>query len=456
MTGGAVLVTGPPRAGVSSMAACLRERMPGVTFVEECAPGAPPAVVIFVVSAVAPIAASDCALAERVTAATDAVIVVLAKIDDHRGWPAVLDAGRARLAGHAARFAAVPWVGAAAAPRLGAPLVDDVVAAVSALLADPRAAQRNLLRRWESGMYTALDALRVADTDRSGRVEALRAHRAALLRTRRAATAQRATTARHPIQRLRLELVCAARERCAVTRAELADAAAEATRADIEPVAHLALRRYAEVIAEVDALMSARLQDLAAESGTNPPRAAETAPAPRFPGPPPRRRHLESRLTTVLGAGFGFGAGLVLARLVSGLVAEHAVAGSAAGAVAGLVLTWWVVRTRAVLHDRAVLMHWIAEAAGAARAALEERIATGMLAAEAELAAARVAAEAAADAHIAERLAACDAQLRELDRLGRRAEAVLGRCEPGLQRALAAVRHGLRDGNSGRTIVTGR
>src|SRR5690606_23345133 len=107
-----VLVAGPPRAGVSGVVAELRRRMPSHRFVEAGETGAPrrPAVVVFVVSAVAPITRSDCVLADRVAASTDAVVAVLAKIDDHRDWTAVLEANRECLAGHAGRFGRVPWV----------------------------------------------------------------------------------------------------------------------------------------------------------------------------------------------------------------------------------------------------------------------------------------------------------------------------------------------------------
>lgn len=83
-----VLVAGPPRAGVSGVVAELRRRMPSHRFVEAGETGAPqrPAVVVFVVSAVAPITRSDCELADRVAASTDAVVAVLAKIDPPCAW----------------------------------------------------------------------------------------------------------------------------------------------------------------------------------------------------------------------------------------------------------------------------------------------------------------------------------------------------------------------------------
>ena len=77
-----VHVTGPPRAGVSSVAACLRDRMPGVTVVDTADPAATrnapgPDIVVFVVSAVAPVTESDCALAVSACRSTDAVIAAL-------------------------------------------------------------------------------------------------------------------------------------------------------------------------------------------------------------------------------------------------------------------------------------------------------------------------------------------------------------------------------------------
>lgn len=107
---------------VSSVAACLRDRMPDVTVVDAADPARTrdvpdvPDVVVFVVSAVAPITESDCALAVSACRSTDAVIAVLTKIDDHRDWRGVLATSRQRLADCAARFASVRWVTAAAAP----------------------------------------------------------------------------------------------------------------------------------------------------------------------------------------------------------------------------------------------------------------------------------------------------------------------------------------------------
>jgi len=83
--------------------------------------------VVFVVSATAPLTESDCALLDAAAADTDAVIGVVTKIDVHRTWRDVLDGDRGIAAGHAARYAGMPWSrGRGTGP--GRPSGDDLVA----------------------------------------------------------------------------------------------------------------------------------------------------------------------------------------------------------------------------------------------------------------------------------------------------------------------------------------
>lgn len=443
-----VLVAGPPRAGSSSMVARLRERMPATTFVEAGSQGrgGSPAAVVFVVSAVAPMTESDCALAAQLTGDTDAVVAVLAKIDDHRDWRAVLAACRERLQRYSPRLQPV-WVGAAAAPRLGEPSVDDVVETLSGLLGDPDRDKRNTLRASETRLLRAVRALDSASVDAARRAyfEALRQRRDALVRARRLAAAQRPHESRAPIQRARLELLSGARGRCAALRTGLLDSAAEATGSGLAQLPRQVRSRCDEVTAEFDDVVSARLTELAAELGVAVPAVPAPAPAVGIaPDPPVRAARLESRLTAVLGAGFGFGVALVLARFLAGLAPGLTVVGSLVGGVAGLVLSAWVVRVRAVLRERAVLDRWITEATSATRAAVEERVATRLLAAETALTSARLLAGAAADGEAAERIASCDAEMLELSRADARIAAVRARCVPGLQRVMATIQCGLR------------
>ncbi len=126
--------------------------------------GADPVAVVFVMSAVAPVTESDCALADLVTAKTDAVIAVVSKVDDHRDWRGVLAENRERLAERVPRFGSVPWIGAAAAPRLGEPLVDDLVERLERELADPSLDQRNKLRAREFRVQSAISRLETEAT----------------------------------------------------------------------------------------------------------------------------------------------------------------------------------------------------------------------------------------------------------------------------------------------------
>ncbi|WP_460355486.1 hypothetical protein [Mycobacterium sp. ZZG] len=392
-----VLVTGPPRAGVTSLVGELRSRMPNCRFVEPGDAGhtGPLAMVLFVVSAVAPITESDCALAALATAATDAVVAVVSKIDDHRDWTAVLAADRARLAAHTPRLAPIPWIGVAAAPRLGDPVIDELVRVLGEQLADPGRAGRNQLRAW------------------AAREQTLRDERDRLMRERRAGAARRATLLRTDLAQARLTVTHTARKRCAALRTELLDDAAAAGRGDVNGFADRARRRAAEVLAAVDA-------DLTAHAHAEADGPAAAPDEPWLPDPPLRARRLEIRLMTVLGAGFGLGVAMVVPRLLSGLAPELATVGLLAGTMLGLVTTAWVIRTRALLHDRSVLERWALEVVAALRVVSEERVATRMLAVETALAAAGAASGDAEDAVAGARIAQVEAALRELSRARQR------------------------------------
>ena len=327
-----MLVAGPARAGVSSLLAGLRERMPGHRFVEahETAQDTAPVALVFVVSATAPIGAEDCAAAHAWAAHTDAVIGVVNKIDDHRTWRQVLAADRALLAAHEPRLAAVAWVGAAAAPRLGAAQLDAVVAALQREVSDPDLARRNDARARQS----------VA--------AALRAEQA---------------QGRLRLQRTRLDLTSAARRACTDLRAELQfEARAATSRTRSEVVARMR-HRWTEVLAQVDGEIADRTAGLADLPATPVPAACP-------PDPPPRSRRLETQLMVVLGAGFGVGVALMVARLAGMPIA---------GVVPGVVVAAWVVRARAVLHDRAVLDRWAVDVVDQLRTELLDRVSARLL-----------------------------------------------------------------------------
>jgi hypothetical protein len=353
---------------------------------------------VFVVSAVAPVTETDCALACLGAERVSAVIAVVSKIDDHRVWRRVLAANRDCFAGHGTALAELPWVGAAAAPRLGEPRMDELVALLERTLGDPALAERNLKRAAQS------------------RVCRLRDARDDLLRRRRMSAPSRTAALRGQAQQARLTLTHTARRRCASLRTEMLADAARARRREISGFSERMRRRCDDVLADVEGDIAAAVRDIRTET------RAERDAAPQAVGitdPPLTSRRLETQLMTVLGAGFGLGVALVVTRLFAGLSPELAAVGTIAGGVVGVVTTAWVVRARTLLHDRAVLQAWIGDMAAAVRAAADERIAAGMLAAEAATAAASAAAGAVEDAETARRIAAIEDEIREFTRVGK-------------------------------------
>lgn len=380
-----LLVTGPPRAGVGAIAAGLRRLMPGVRVVDGVGAGRAPVAVVFVVSAAAPLTRSDCELATAAVTDAEVVVVAVSKIDDHRTWREVLAAGRDVADRSCGPLAGVPWVGVAAAPRLGEPRLGDLVDVLRRALGDPSQRARNALRTKQL------------------RIERLRDERDELVALRRRARVEAAGRASRDLRQIRLTLSHHARRRCAALRADLLGRAGTVGRREVAAFPQRAGELCTEVLAGVE-------QDLTSVTGV---RAAEDAVIPaELPDPPLRSWRLERRLTAVLGAGFGLGVAMVVTRLVAGLGPELAVAGLAAGGVIGLLTTAWVVRARALLHDRAVLQTWAADAVAAVRAAAEERIGTRILAVEAGRAGAD--ARSGDEVSLARRIASVDAELRRL------------------------------------------
>ncbi|MGB2922053.1 MAG: hypothetical protein WA944_18130 [Mycobacterium sp.] len=428
-----VLVTGPPRAGATSLVQALRHRMPGHSFAEDHEIGTEiaPAAVLFVVSAVAPVTESDCALADLATALTDVVIAVVTKVDDHRNWRGVLAADRENLGAGVPRLRDIPWTGAAAAPRLGEPLVDGVVELLERQLGHARLASRNSLRAWESRLCAELS-----------KRDALHRSREELVRQRSRSRSDGAVALRSRIQQTRVSLLHTARQRCMSTRTELLRLAAATTGRGSDDFVGCVRRRCGDVVAEVDEQISARISALASELGLTTPARPVLAPVAAAADPPVRARRLETQLMVVLGAGFGLGVALVVSRLFAGFAPGPTVAG-AAGAF-GLAVTVWVVRVRGLLHDRAVFDRWTDEVLTTCRHALEERVVVALLAAESALVSAHLARIDAENSTTCAHIAEIDAELRE----HRRAEP--------LQQQLDAVRIALATAKSSETMVTGR
>lgn len=439
-----VLVTGPWLAGSTSVAAALRERMPEHTFVEadDLGQAEAPAAVVFVVSAVSPLTESDCELVDLVSRHTDLVVGVVSKIDTHRNWREVLAVDRAMLAGRSPRYAPVPWVGAAAAPDLGESRVDELVGLLRQRLADPELARRNRLRAWETRLESVVSQYRVGGdgAHRRARVAALHQARDEIVRNRRIAKSERSIALRTQIQQARVQLGHLARNRCTSVRAELAEDASALGRRALGDFESQVRERLGVVVGEVEQGVTAQLADVAAQVGLTAPEVSDAPAVPVIAAPRLKSRRLETQLTMILGAGFGLGVALAVTRLFTGLAPGLAVAGLVAGGLVGLVLTVWVVGIRGVLQDRAVLDRWLTDVTGTVKAALDERVATRVLAAESGLASELAARDERDAATAAERIAAIDAELRQHALETAQAAAERDRRLPSLQRALDAVR----------------
>ncbi len=455
-----VVVTGPWLSGVSGVVAALTERLPEHTFIEstDLAAGEAPTAVVFVVSAAAALTESDCVLLDAATADTDAVIGVVSKIDVHRTWREVLAADRDVLAAHAPRYRGVRWVGAAARPERGEPRVDDLVDAVREKLADTDLARRNRLRAWESRLRTVADRYdRDADgAGRRARVEALREQRSTILRQRRLSKSERTIAVRSQTQQARVQLSYFARNRCASVRAELQEDAGSLPRRQLQTFEGDVRGRIDEVVAEVDEGITTHLADMtqSLDLGGDPPAPTEL-PTIEIPAPQLKSRRLETRLMMLVGAGFGLGVALTLSRLLADLTPGLTVAGAVACAATGLALAVWVVGTRGLLRDRALLDRWAGEATAQLRSALEQLVATRVLGAESSLTAALGEQDEVESAGVTEQVGAIDTELREHAVVGARAAALRGREMPTLQTALEAVRAELREPEEPPTDGTG-
>ncbi|CAA0124827.1 Uncharacterised protein [Mycolicibacterium vanbaalenii] len=439
-----VLVTGPPHAGVTSLVQTLRQRLPGHGYVEdhEIGVGTAPVAVLFVVSAVAPVTESDCALADLASTQTDVVIAAVTKIDDHRDWRAVLAADREKLGARVPRLRGIPWTGVAAAPRLGEPFVDGLVETLQRHLGHPRLTSRNSLRAWESRLCAEIE-----------QQDALRRRRDELVRQRNRSRAEGVVALRGRIQQTRVALLRTARHRCLAARTELLGLAATTGRGSAGFVRSVR-RRCGDVAGEVDEEIIARTRALASELGlTEPPRSAAGAVAP-IAEPLVRTRRLETQLMTVLGAGFGLGVALVLSRLFSGLAPGFT--GAAASTGVGLAVTVWVVRVRTLLHDRAVLDRWVDDAITTLRQVLEERVVLAVLAVESALVSQHLARHDTENSAVAARVAEIDAELREHRRAAAPTRTVPDGATPSSRQQLEAVRTALATAKSTETLVTGR
>jgi hypothetical protein len=428
----------------------LRDRLPGHQFVEaeEIRSTDAPAAVVFVVSAVAPIAESDCALVDLAAQHTDLIMGAVSKIDVHRNWRDVMAEDKRRLAAHSERYRDVPWVGVAGAPDLGETNVDELVDLLRSRLDDVDIRRRNRLRAWESRLKTVISRYDRDGTgaDRQARVTALRGRREAVLRERRVSKSERTIALRSQIQQAKVQLSYFARNRCTSVRTELQEDASSMTRRRLPEFESYVSTRIAEVVDEVEVGITQHLGDMATDLRLTAPEPLPPPTPPTFAPPPLKSRRLETRLMMVLGAGFGLGVALGVSRLFAGLAPGLTIAGLVAGGLVGVLLTVWVVSMRGLLSDRAMLDRWVGVVIGLLQGSVEERVATRVLAAEAALTA-DVARRDEADTEAATAdVGEIDAELREHAVATAQAASLRDRRLPPLQKALDTVRAELDGG----------
>lgn len=183
-------------------------------------------------------------------------------------------------------------------------------------------------------------------------------------------------TSRLELQRIRLELVRDSRRRYGDLHADLL--ARVPSRREVAASFEAGAReRLAEVAERIR-------EDTAVALGAA--RSGDRWLVPLVPGPVLAQRPDEVWLGLVLGAGFGLGAALGLARMATGLAGMPDGIGGVVGLALGLVLTAAVISGRARLHRRAVLDRWVGTAVAAARQATEEELAYRLLEAQARMA----------------------------------------------------------------------
>jgi hypothetical protein len=437
-----ILVTGPWLAGSTSLTEALRQRLPECTFIEsaDLADDEAPSAVVFVTSAVTPLAASDFLLLDTAAANTDLVIGAVNKIDVHKNWRDVLAEDAAAAAAHDPRYANMRWVGVAAAPELGEQQLDELADAIESGMADDKLGRRNRLRAWQTHLQHAVrrhdDA--AAGAGRQARIDALRQQRSDALRQRRVAKSERTIALRNRLSQAKVQLTYFARNRCASVRGELADDAASMTRGRLPAFEAYVHRRVHEVVGEVDSGITKDVADVAIEFGLTPP-AGDLPTSPSVPPPQLANGGVEARLTMVFGAIFGLGVVLTVSRLLTSLAPAYTAAGLIGCAAVGLAVAVWVVSMRRTLRDRAVLDRWVADVITGLRAVVEQMVATRLLDAESMLTSERAELGDAEAEEAASQVAAIDDELRQHGVAAAQATAQRDRELPGLQRALEAV-----------------
>lgn len=313
-------------------------------------------------------------------AAGSRVALVCTRIDDFWQWPQLLTRVRERVdPDHLCAVFAVDTE--RPEPRSG---LAALVEWLSAEVTRPREARLSIAQ-----LTAAAVALRPGDS--SQRRRQLRSSRADLLATRDRGRSERLAALRTEAARLRAEHVTQAR----TTVRELVERSTTALAADDSGHADVAAEWYAGRLDELYAAAQRRATEAGRRlravtlAGLDAPHhdgGVGSQPGLTLPELPKRSWTADDALLLVLGASTGLGLGRLVAGPLAGIGAGGP-GGSVLAVAAGLLLAWWMVRTRRVASRRHVLRTWLADSCAEARSRIEQAILAQFAAIEVEAAA---------------------------------------------------------------------
>ncbi|GAA4482705.1 hypothetical protein GCM10023094_33180 [Rhodococcus olei] len=434
----AVAVAGPPGCGRSALTARLRAAMPGTRFTDGPEPTAD--LVLMVFDAAAPIGREELGLLDAATTRGADVVLVLARIDAHRGWRTVLGRDAALLAEYAPAAAGRPILPVSAVTGAG---LSDLCIAVGETVARPAsnplgaAAPARALAAARAHVLVAIAELR-----RDDGTARLRERRAALIADRDGPRTEAAATLRRVTAHARVDLTHLIGERVRLSAAAVRSALDRADRGAVAEFPQWLREEVAALTVDVDAATSALLNGIGDQVlGAAGPVAGPNRPPPTVVGPPPRPRGVEDRMVALVGASAGLGAGRLVMAPMSGVAALDLVAVPLTLLIGGGA-AWWLTRMRGHVADRAHLRHWVTDTMAQVRSDLEQRALSRLVDVEAEVTESVRRAHRARAAAVEESLAGLDRELRES--VGRNAArlSAVERDLAVLDRALADVRSG--------------